>query len=88
MKLRRPCGRAPQPAAVSHVRLDAPVRCVLKGELHDALPSTSSSRHVMLLEQLAPCGEREASEGGVVIELVRDQLLDIVWLPLRSQFTV
>eukprot|EP00964_Phaeocystis_antarctica_P009773 scaffold5322_cov59-Phaeocystis_antarctica.AAC.3 len=51
--------------------------CILKAKFHNRPPSTTS-RRVKVLEHLAPCVERVASEGGVVLLLVRDQLLDMV----------
>ena len=52
-------------------------RCVLEGKLHNSRPSTASWC-VVVLEMLAPCVKWVTSERGVVLEVVRDQLLNIV----------
>ena len=63
--------------ALSHLLKSSRWR-VLEGELRDALPP-SASRRVIVFEPLAPCVKIVASEGGVVLEVVRDQLLDMVF---------
>eukprot|EP00964_Phaeocystis_antarctica_P060563 scaffold36116_cov58-Phaeocystis_antarctica.AAC.7 len=57
-----------------------PSWCVVERKLHDRPPFSASWR-VIVFELLAPCVERVASEGGVVLEVVRDQPLDMVLRP-------
>ena len=71
----------PPQLALSHLLKSSRWR-VLERELHDGLsvrPISTASRRIIVLERLVPCVKRVASEGGVVLEVVRDQPLDLVF---------
>ena len=58
--------------------------CVLKTEVEDVCLSCAVSQRVAIHELLAPLGERAASKERVILEQLRDQLLDVRRVPHLS----